>query len=91
MWIEIAVVSLRLRTRWMSPGGANPLTSPTWFSLRPTRFSSASKSSSCSTPWTTPSTHQVTWSWMRVSWPGRQTRATIENEPSASAYSGWAQ
>ena len=33
MWIEIAVVSLLLCTRWMSPGGANPLTSPTWFSL----------------------------------------------------------
>jgi hypothetical protein len=25
---EIAVVSLTLRTRWMSPGGANALTSP---------------------------------------------------------------
>jgi hypothetical protein len=35
-WIEIAVVSLVLRTRWMSPGGAKPLTSLTWFSLRPT-------------------------------------------------------
>jgi hypothetical protein len=26
---EIAVVSLTLRTRWMSPGGLNALTSPT--------------------------------------------------------------
>jgi hypothetical protein len=29
MWMEIAVVSLVLRTRRMSPGGAKPLTSPT--------------------------------------------------------------
>ena len=29
MWIEIAVVSLMLRTRWMSPGGAKPARSPT--------------------------------------------------------------
>jgi hypothetical protein len=27
MWIEIAVASVVLCTRWMSPGGANPLTS----------------------------------------------------------------
>ena len=73
----------------MSPGGAKPLTSPTWLSLRPTRFRSASKSSSCSTPWMTPSTHQVTWSWIRVICPGRQTRATIENEPSGSTCRVW--
>src|SRR5215207_8661157 len=34
MWIEIAVVSAVLWTRWMSPGGAKPLTSPTWLSAR---------------------------------------------------------
>src|SRR5215216_515478 len=56
MWMEIAVVSAVLCTRWMSPGGAKPLTSPTWFSLRPTRFKSVSNSSSCSTPWMTPNT-----------------------------------
>src|SRR5215212_5029719 len=39
--MEIAVVSPALCTRWMSPGGAKPLTSPTWFSLRPTRFNPA--------------------------------------------------
>src|SRR3954447_16034254 len=52
------------------------------------RFRSASKSSSCSTPWMTPNTHHVTWSWMRVSWPGPQTRATIENDPSGSTCRG---
>jgi hypothetical protein len=31
--MEIAVVSLVLCTRWMSSGGAKPLTSTTWFSL----------------------------------------------------------
>ena len=35
MWIEIAVVLAVLWTRWMSPGGANPLTTPVWLSLRP--------------------------------------------------------
>jgi hypothetical protein len=75
----------------MSPGGANPLTSPTWFSLWPTRFSSASKRSSCSTPWMTPKAHQVTWSWILVICPGRQTTAMIENEPSGSTCSGWSQ
>src|SRR4051795_10672748 len=43
MWIEIAVSSAVLCTRWMSPGGAKPLTSPTWLSLRPIRLRSASK------------------------------------------------
>ena len=73
----------------MSPGGAKPLTSPTWLSLRPIRFRSASKSSSCSTPWMTPKTHQVMWSWIRVICPGRQTSAMIENEPSGSTCSVW--
>jgi hypothetical protein len=49
MWIEISVVSPVLCTRWISPGGAKPLTSPTWFWLRPTRFRSASKRSSLDT------------------------------------------
>ena len=89
MWIEIAVSSAVLWTRWMSPGGAKPLTSPTWLSLSPIRLRSASNSSSCSMPWMTPNTHHVMWSWMRVIWPGRQTRAMIENEPSGSTCRVW--
>jgi hypothetical protein len=86
-WIEIAVPSPELRTRWMSPGGAKPLTSPVKFVLVPAstrqfRFSSSVNSSSCSMPWMTPNTHQVTWSWVGVTWPGCQTRATIEKLPS---------
>src|SRR6266508_4487444 len=92
MWMETAVSSPALRTRWMSPGGANPPTSPTRLTLCPacTRWSPRSlrvNSSSCSTPCTTPNTHQVTWSWMRVTWCGRQTRARIEKVPSGSACS----
>ena len=45
--------------------------------------------SSCSMPWMTPNTHQVRWSWMRVIWPGRQTSAMTENEPSGSTWSVW--
>jgi hypothetical protein len=48
------------------------------------RLPFASNSSSYSTPWMTPNTHQVRWSWMRVTWPGRQTSAMIENELSGS-------
>src|SRR6266545_4219206 len=92
MWMETAVSSPALRTRWMSPGGANPPTSPTRLTLCPagTRWSPRSlrvNSSSCSIPCTTPNTHQVTWSWMRVTWCGRQTRARIEKVPSGSACS----
>src|SRR5918992_1319746 len=94
MWIEIAVSAPELRTLWMSPGGANPLTSPVSFALAPAstrhaRLSSSLKSSSYSTPWTTPNTHQVTWSWIGVVCPGRQTRATIEKLPSGSTWSTW--
>jgi hypothetical protein len=49
----------------MSPGGANPLTSPSLFTLLPDltrhpRLSSSVNSSSYSMPWMTPNTHQVT-------------------------------
>ena len=74
------LVAPELRTRWMSPGGAKPLTSPARLSFVPTvsRWSpSWTYSSSCSTPWRTPKTHQVTWSWIGVTWPGSQTRPTI--------------
>jgi hypothetical protein len=33
MWIEIAIPSPALRTQWISPGGANPLTSPGLFAV----------------------------------------------------------
>src|SRR5437763_1312912 len=68
-----------LRMRWMSPGGAKPLTSPGWLSRTPTGLSDSSNSSSCSVPCRTPTTHQVMWSWIRVLWPGRQTRPRLEN------------
>src|SRR5919201_7076466 len=80
---ETAVLSLMLRTRWMSPGGAKPLTSPVRFGLLPASIRAVPSSesvyrSSYSTPFRTPNTHQVTWSWMRVTAPGCQTMATIE-------------
>ena len=34
-----------------------------------------------------PNTHHVTWSWMGVPCPGRQTSATIEKLPSGSEWS----
>src|SRR5919108_95414 len=91
---EMAVLSLTLRTRWMSPGGAKPLTSPVRFGLLPTSIRAVPSSesvyrSSYSTPARTPKTHQVTWSWMRVCAPGCQTMATIENEPSGSTCRRW--
>ena len=54
-----------LRTRRMSPGGANPLTSRVAFTVLPasTRHapsSSSVNSSSCSTPWMTANAPQVT-------------------------------
>src|SRR3954469_19069635 len=89
MWTEMATSSPVLWTRWMSPGGVKPLTSPTTLSLRPIRLRSASKTSSCSRPWMTPKTHHVVWSWIGVTWPGRQTTAMMENEPSRSTCSVW--
>jgi hypothetical protein len=35
-----------------------------------------------------PKTHQVTWSWIGVTWQGRQTSATTEKDPSGSMCSG---
>src|SRR6266702_1060187 len=94
MCSEMAVLSLTLRTRWMSPGGAKPVTSPVRFGLLPTSIRAAPSSesvyrSSYSTPARMPNTHQVTWSWMRVSAPGCQAIATIENEPSGSTCRRW--
>ena len=78
----------------MSPGGAKPLTSPVPLALRATSVRAmppgrSAKISSYSVPCKTPDTHQVTWSWMGVTWPGRRTMATIEKEPSVSACSRW--
>ncbi len=65
---------------------------PCSFSFPPRRdtlaSSSSLNSSSCSWPWMTPNTHQVTWSWTGVTCPGRQTRPTIEKLPSGSMWSG---
>ena len=54
-WIEMAVPGPGLRTRWMSPGGAKPATSPVRFVLVPaptrqSRTGSSLYSSSCSMP-----------------------------------------
>src|ERR1700689_3649836 len=83
--METATESPMLVTRWMSPGGANPLTVPTGLALRPTtsRWSLRSaQTSSYSVPCRTAVQHQVRWSWIGACWPGSQTMTTIENQPS---------
>ena len=77
----------------MSPGGAPPPTVPAVQDSRPAEIrappsSPSRKSSSTGVPASTANTHQVTWSWIAVSWPWRHTKATIENEPSGSTWIG---